>query len=546
MTPTENIIEKIHSLLALIFHPKHFLKFGTGLLITILAIGFFLRDRRGDTPSAPLPFPESASQEIDHLGKMNPTLPTFSDAECKITDYGARPGGIFKNTQVFADAIEACAKKNGTVVVPRGTWLTGAIHLKSNVRLYVQSGAEILFSADPKDYLPVVETRFIGLDLWNYSPFIYAKDCENIAITGEGTLNGQGEKWKPFFERQNDARKRLYEMSLTDTPVSKRVFGTEDDGLRPSFIQPFRCDTVLIQGVRIINSPMWTVHPLYSENVTVDSIRVQSSMHNSDGVVIDSSKRVLVQGSKFETGDDAIAIKSGRDKDGWRVGISSEDIVIRDNEVVMAHGGVSIGSEMSGGVRNVLVDGGTFSTVDRGFRLKTARGRGGTVENIFVQNTSFQNVLNQGIQITLNYGSSSSKPQTDALPTVQNLLFSNIDLHSMQQSLSLEGLQDASIKHIVFDAITANSFGGSDIAYAENVTIQNSSFKSEIAPLFLLENVKRFSFSENKCRAPKDIYFALSGKDTADITLNQSKKCEFSKESLLFDGIAKQGAIILQ
>ena len=300
--------------------------------------------------------------------------------------------------------------------VPAGRWVTGPIHLASNIHLHLAEGAELLFSQDFADYLPVVFSRWEGLELMNYSPLVYAKDCENVAITGKGKLDGRGQAWWPWKKTQKDAAKRLYDMASAGTPPEKRVFGTPGD-LRPSFIQTVGCKNVLVEGVTISSGPMWTIHPVYSENVIVRRVTVLTDGPNNDGLNPDSSKNVLVEDSFFSTGDDCVVIKSGLNEDGWRVGRPSENIVVRRLRGQRGHGGVVIGSEMSGGVRNVFVNDCEFVGTDRGLRIKSMRGRGGVIENMYYQNVRHLDLRLLDVELTTFYGSSTLVPLTQKPPT---------------------------------------------------------------------------------------------------------------------------------
>ncbi|MHC4622114.1 MAG: glycoside hydrolase family 28 protein, partial [Planctomycetota bacterium] len=233
------------------------------------------------------------------------------------------------NTKAFAAAVAACNEAGGgKVIVPPGTWLAGPIHLRSNVNLHLESGAEIRFSTDFEDYLPVVFTRYEGIECYNYSPPIYANDCTNIAVTGSGKLNGQGQAWWTKKQKQKEAAQKLHEMTR-GVPVKDRIFGRPDAFLRPSFIQFINCRDVLLEGVTVGSGPMWTIHPVYCENVIVRKVTLHTKGPNNDGVNPDSCKNVLIEYCNFDTSDDAIAVKSGRDEDGWRVGRPSENIVVR-------------------------------------------------------------------------------------------------------------------------------------------------------------------------------------------------------------------------
>src|SRR5699024_8437327 len=254
--------------------------------------------------------------------------PTFPDRSFPITDFGAEAGGEVKSTEAFARAIQkAHDSGGGKVVVPKGTFLTGAIHLKSNVNLHLEKGATILFSRDPQDYLPVVFTRWEGMELMNYSPFIYAYDQQNIAVTGKGTLDGNAstEYWWPWKGNKEDGweegmpnqdadRDSLHHLNAEKVPPRERVFG-EGHYLRPNFVQFYKSKNILISGVTLVRSPMWNIHPVLSENVTIKDVRIETLGPNNDGVNPESSKNVLITDSYFDTGDDCIAIKSGRNQD---------------------------------------------------------------------------------------------------------------------------------------------------------------------------------------------------------------------------------------
>src|SRR5664280_1566804 len=295
--------------------------------------------------------------------------PRCPNSTFDITKYGAFNGGTTKCTDAIRKAIKAChAAGGGHVVVPAGTFLTGAIRLLSNVDLHLEKGATLAFSQDPNDYLPVVYTRWQGIELMNYSPFIYAFEQENVGVTGDGTLDGQADTshwwpwkgstsfgWQPGDPNQNADDVLSQEMADVRMPVEQRVFGA-GHYLRPNFIQPYRCRNVVISGVTILRSPMWEIHPVLSHNVTVRGVKVNSHGPNNDGCDPECCRDVVIVGCTFDTGDDCIAIKAGKNADGRRVNMPSEDIVIRNCTFADGHGGVTIGSEMTGGVRNVFAE----------------------------------------------------------------------------------------------------------------------------------------------------------------------------------------------
>jgi polygalacturonase len=311
--------------------------------------------------------------------------PSFPDRFFPITRFGAVGDGTTDCTGAFRDAIAACSRRGGHVIVPAGgTFFTGAIHLLSNVDLHLEQGSTILFSQDPNAYLPVVFTRWQGIELMNYSPPIYSYGQRNIAVTGSGTLNGQADanhwwNWKTLETPDFDL---LETMADDNVPVAQRVFGA-GHFLPPQMIQPFLSDTVLIQGVTIENSPFWHMNPNLCRNVTVEGVSISSSGPNTDGCDPESCDGVVIDGVTFNTGDDCIAIKSGRDADGRRVNVPCQNVVIQNCNFADGHGGITIGSEMTGGVRNVYARDLTMNSANlqAGHRIKTNTLRGGFVEN---------------------------------------------------------------------------------------------------------------------------------------------------------------------
>ena len=353
------------------------------------------------------------------LARIKP--PTFPDRDFVITNFNALGDGASDCTGAFRNAIEACAGAGGgRVVVPTGTFLTGPIHLKSRVNLHLAEGATILFTTNTAAHMPVVFTRFECTEVMNYSPPIYALGQTDIAITGKGTLDGQGSAWHRWLGKWNQDVKRSVEMGDKDVPVSERVFG-EGHLLRPNFIQPVRCQNVLIEGVKIINSPMWTLNPVYCTNVTIRGVTVETRGPNTDGCNPDSSRDVWIKDCTFNNGDDCIAIKSGRDHDGRRVNIPSENIVIQDCRFAAGHGGVTMGSETAGGIRNVFAERCSYDSpdLDMAMRFKTNPARGGFVEDVYIRDCTVK-TAKYGIHMTLRYGSGGRR-DGDTPPTMRNI-----------------------------------------------------------------------------------------------------------------------------
>jgi polygalacturonase len=366
--------------------------------------------------------------------------PTFPSKNYLITQYGAVGDGTTNCSEAIKKAINSCNKAGGgSVIVPAGNFLTGPIYLKSNVNLHINKGARLLFSTRPNDYLPLVPTRWEGVDLMNYSPLIYAYKEHNIAITGNGVLDGQATNenwwpwkgkteygWKPGTPNQTDKGNRpvLFDMAEKDVPLVSRKFG-KDHYLRPQFVQPYLCDNILIEGVKIINSPMWILHPVLCNNITINGVNVESSGPNTDGCDPESCKNVLIKNCYFNTGDDCIAIKSGRNRDGRRINIPSENIVIQNCTMANGHGGIVIGSEISGGVRNVFAENCHMNSplLDRALRIKTSSARGGTTDGIYLRNISVGQVKEEAILVTMFYEDTG-----EFMPTIRNIEVQNMQV----------------------------------------------------------------------------------------------------------------------
>lgn len=432
------------------------------------------------------PSPEAAAEAAERAWAQVPAIlkrivpPVFPARDFVITEYGAVGDGTTDCTQAFRDAIAACHRAGGgRVVVPAGTFLTGAIHLRSGVNLHVTKNATVLFSTDTRMYLPAVFARFESTEVINYSPFIYAYRQENIAITGEGTLDGQGSKsvWHQWKQTGREDEKRLVEMGNERVPVVQRIFG-EGHRLRPNFVQPIRCRNVLIEGVRFVDSPMWVLNPVYCTNVTVRNVIVDSKSTgpkapNTDGCNPESSTDVLIENCVFNTDDDCIAIKSGRDVDGRRVNIPAQNVVIRNCEFKAGHGGVTAGSETAGGIRNVFAENCSFDSPDlrMAIRLKTNPRRGGFIENFYVRNCTVKTALT-GIHMTMRY---DRVVEGDAVPLIRNIDVRNVTFDNLKQAIVIEGISDtAQIADVtVADCIFPETTQRSVITNAARVNLLN-------------------------------------------------------------------------
>lgn len=322
-------------------------------------------------------------------------VPQFAARDFSIVDFGAKEG--VKATETFAKAMAACeAAGGGRVVVPKGTWLTGAVHFRNNCNLHLADGATLEFTDAPADYLPVVHTSWEGVECLNYSPLLYAYGVTNVAITGKGTIAPRMDFWKTWFKRLPEhmkATEMLYHWCSTNAVMSARdLTAIKGSNVRPHLIQFNRCENVLLDGFRIRESPFWTIHLYHSENCVVRNLDVYAHGHNNDGVDIEMTRNVLVENCRFDQGDDGIVLKAGRNQDAWRLNRPTENIVVRNCEFAFAHTLLGIGSELSGGIRNVWMHHCKLSTAFNLFFVKTNRRRGGFVKNIYFEDIESDNV----------------------------------------------------------------------------------------------------------------------------------------------------------
>ena len=321
---------------------------------------------------------------------------TNPDRDFPVTDYGARPDGT-KCTAAFAAAMAACEKAGGgRVVVPDGRWVTGAIRFRSNCTLYLAEGAVLVFTDDPADY-PEVFTTWEGIECYNHSPLLYAFECSNVAITGKGLIAPKMDLWRDVWSYRPPshmaATEQLYYWCSTNAPVaSRRLLALKDSHMRPHLIQFNRCRNVLLDGFRIKESPFWMIHLYHSENCIVRNLETYAHGHNNDGVDVDMTRNVLIEGCRFDQGDDGIVLKAGRNADAWRLNRPTENVVIRNCDLVSSHSLLGIGSELSGGIRNVWMTGCRVSTTFNMLRIKTGRRRGGFVENVWLDHCTAKDV----------------------------------------------------------------------------------------------------------------------------------------------------------
>jgi len=412
--------------------------------------------------------------------------PRFPHRFFGVTDFGAVGDGVTDCSSAIRAAIAACSDAGGGhVVVPAGAFLSGPIHLLSNVDLNVTPQATIRFSQRPSDYLPAVLTRFEGVELYNYSPLIYALDQVNIGVTGGGTLDGGADNehwwpwcgatkfgWTPGDPRATEARTALFAQAEQGVPVEQRVYG-DGGSLRPSFIEPYRCRNVVIEGITIVNSPMWEIHPTLSEDVLVQDVTIDTHGPNNDGCNPESSRMVVIRDCTFDTGDDCIAIKSGRNADGRRVNVPSEDILVEGCTMRDGHGGVTVGSEMSGGARNIFVRDCVMSSpnLDIALRFKTNSVRGGFIDGFHARDLTIGQVGGAVIDINFFY---EEGPGYGFNPVVGGIDVRNVTVQTATRALNLRGYADDHIRGITLTDIDFGTTSMPDVVeYVDDLVLKN-------------------------------------------------------------------------
>ncbi len=416
-----------------------------------------------------------------------------------VLDYGGSNDSTGLNTNAIAKAIDAAASKGGgTVYFPAGKYITGPIHFKSNITLFIDAGAELHFSDDFDHYLPMVESRWEGTEVTNFSPLIYGTDLENIAIVGRGLIDGHGKKWWGYSEitirNQKEGEQTKWQTEfkrLNKDVLAPDLPGWVERGfLRPPFIQFLRCENVQIKDIKIQNSPFWTVNPQYCDNVTIDGVTIDNPPSpNTDGINPESCRNVHIANCHISVGDDCITIKSGKDRSGRKVNIPAENYTITNCTMLRGHGGVVIGSEMSGGVKNIVISNCIFDGTDRGIRLKTARGRGGVVENIRVSNIVMRNIRDQAIVMDTQYAKTDPEPVSERTPQFKNIHISDMAGTTNRVGL-VRGLVELPIENISFNNINMQVKAGFSIENAKNIAFNNVQLAIADEPFIKAKNVE--------------------------------------------------------
>lgn len=395
----------------------------------------------------------------------------FPHRDFSIADYGAIPSGagsdeacIAANTEAFRRAMEAChAAGGGRVIVPAGEWPTGPIHFRSRCDLHLEEGARVAFSDNPDDYLPAVMTSWEGLECYNYSPLVYAYQCEDIAITGRGTLAPRMTTWRGWFKRPKphmDALARLYNWGSFDEPVENRQMAEGENHLRPHLIQFNQCRNVLLENFRIRESPFWTIHMYRVTGGVARNLDVYAHGHNNDGIDLEMTKNFLVENCTFDQGDDAVVIKAGRNHDAWRVGCPTENIVVRNCVIRQGHVLLGIGSEISGGIRNVYMhDCSAPGKVLNLFYLKTNRRRGAFIDHIYMERVSAREMDRaMAIDTDVLYQWKDLVPTyKDTVTAISHIYMSEVHCQKARGIVELNGDADLPVRHVSIENLHVDS-----------------------------------------------------------------------------------------
>jgi len=487
--------------------------------------------------------PIQATNNYDYLYTNLPfsmprvDVPVFKNNMVSVSDFGGLGDGYTLNTDAFSKAVSTLSKKGGgQLTVPAGVWFTGPIELMSNINLHLEKGALILFSPDFNLY-PLVNTIFEGLETRRCQSPISARNATNVAITGEGSINGSGEAWRPLKKAKVTeaywkkvvksggvlkepaywfpTKGSLKGESISDSNVPRGKMTESDwndvrDFLRPAMINFIECKNVLLQGVLFENSPSWNIHPLLCTNVIIDNIAVRnpSFAQNGDGIDVESCKNVLIVNSTFDVGDDAICIKSGKDEEGRRRARPAENILVDNCKVFKGHGGFVVGSEMSGGVRNISVRNCQFLGTDVGLRFKSNRGRGGLVENIFISDIYMFDIVTDSFLFDLYYGGKSASetldegdtnpvvvenpPVTKETPSFRNIYVTNIVSRNARRAMFFNGLPEMNISNVNVENAIITSQYGAVICESDGVKFKNVHIMQQTGAALTLQNVKNF------------------------------------------------------
>lgn len=510
--------------------------------------------------------------------------PSIPENRVSITDFGAVPDGKTLNTEAFAKAIDAAASKGGgMVVVPPGIWFTGPIKFKSNINLHLEAGALIQFSGDYKLYPLMVRDVKGEKEVDSISP-LFGEKLENIAITGLGVIDGEGGAWRPVKKNKlTEGQWKALGKSGVFTQDGKMWWPSKEamEGgalvnklkesksvniadyepahqfLRPTLLKFIDCKRILFEGVTFQNSPNWHVHPLLCQDLTIRNVTIRSSWtaQNSDAVDVESCRNVIIRNSSFDVGDDAICIKSGIDEAGRRIGVPTENVLIEDCVVYHAHGGFTIGSEMSGGVRNVRINNCVFMGTDIGLRFKTARGRGGVVEKIFISNIRMIDIPGDAISFSMHYGGKApledtgapgAGPQTpkvdEGTPQFRDFYLENILCRGAKVPISLRGLPEMPIRNIYMKNVSITSDNGMDWTDAENIHLENVEILNTTGPVLNVSTTKNSTIDGLRYREGVEAVVMAKGAGNSGIVISNTDMSK-AKQGVVTWGGAEPGHV---
>lgn len=520
--------------------------------------------------------------------KMKPlTVPKFPNKEFPITKFGAVGDGQTLNTKAINDAIDACSKSGGgKVVVPAGIWLTGPIFMKDNVNLFLEKGAHIQFNKNFDDY-PLIESNWEGYNQFRATSPIMGKNLKNIAITGYGIIDGAGEVWRPVKKSKLtsnewkaltksggvvDAKGETWwpsKEALEASELMPKLFKEKKSlkkeeaekyklFFRPVLLSLIECKNVWLDGVTFQNSPAWNLHPLLCENVIVTNVNVRNPWYsqNGDGIDLESCKNSLIYNCKFDVGDDAMCMKSGRDEEGRKRARPTENVIIKDCIVYHGHGGFTIGSEMSGGVRNIKVDNCNFIGTDIGIRFKSNRERGGIVENIWLSNIFMKDIPTDALSFNMFYGGFSptddkpadekSKeakpvPVSESTPIFRNIFMNNIYCDGAKDAIVLQGLPEMPISNIEIKNVKMNAERGVSIFDASNIKLENVSMRSNEPIINIVQSEKIYIKNFEPIGNYKTI-MKVSGEKSKEIIVKCSNS-SLIKEKTVLSSEVKENSI---
>lgn len=504
------------------------------------------------------------------------TIPAFPDREVNVVDFGAVGDGQTMNTVAINKAIESCASLGGgVVVIPPGLWLTGPIIFKSNINLHVEKGALVIFSRNHSDYQIIEDPKRDGFMV---TPPIFGSELQNIAITGEGIFDGSGETWRPvkkgkttedqwakliksggvvdnkdtYWPTKEAADGALYLKKLDKkSKSSAKSFEPARDFLRPRMVVFYKCSNVLFDGPTFQNSPRFVVYPCYCENMVIRNIKVLNEWwaQNGDGIDISGGKNVLIYNCMVNCGDDGICMKSSIDKN-YASQPALQNIVISDCVVYHAHGGFVIGSNTEGGMKNISVKNCNFISTDMGLRIKSSRGRGGLVENIYVNDIYMKNIAGEAISFDTYYenkmpkGASEANQVNETTPRFQKFFIRNIYCDGANQAIKITGLPEMPVQDLEFSDINIASRLGFSSMEAQNIRLNNVTIRSQESTVYTLENSWDFQLKNLTYPAQSELFMKLKGATTKNILIQNTPLSETKNNFEFGEGVNKSAVVI--